>query len=116
VDKNSWAAPADVITLPADVSQGLPAAASTSDAWYVLSFDADANQTTARLDRSEHDTLKFQPDRDIATRNVGIQDIYLHGSYQVRFANDLVNVGDYVGLAGATSSLAAAIVLPRNDL
>jgi hypothetical protein len=26
-----------------------------------------------------------------------------------------VNVGDYVGLAGAGSSLAAAIVLPRDD-
>jgi len=81
----------------------------------VLSFDADARRTTVRVYASAHDKFDFRAEHDLATREFGLQDVYLHGSYQVRFARDIVNVGDYVGLAGAGSALAAAIVLPRDD-
>jgi hypothetical protein len=113
--ETNWSAPAPVTSLPSDVGQGLPAVASSGSSWHILSFDADALRTTVRVYASAHEGLEFEVQHDLATREFGLQDVYLHGSYQVRFAKELVNVGDYVGLAGAGSSLAAAIVLPRDD-
>jgi hypothetical protein len=114
-DGRQWTAPASLTNVPPNVGQGLPAAASSANAWHVLSFDADARRTTVRVYGSAHDELDFRPEHELTTRDFGLQDVYMHGSYQVRFANDLVNVGDYVGLAGAGSSVAAAVVLPRDD-
>jgi hypothetical protein len=115
VDQRRWTDPTSVGGPPTQIGQGLPAVASTDSAWYVLSFDAGPQRTTVRLYRSDHHELLFRPYQDLATLEFGRQDIYLHGSYQVRFANDLVNIGDYVGLAGSNNNLAVALVLPTEN-
>jgi hypothetical protein len=89
--------------------------AATDDAWHILSYDADSTSTTVRIYSAGQDELEFRPTRELATRSFGRQDIYLHGGYQLRSASDIAIVGDYVGLAGAGSQLAAAIVLPEAD-
>jgi hypothetical protein len=114
-DGVEWSEPAVLADLPADTSQGLPAVASTDDAWYVLTYDAGPDSTTVRLYSARHDDREFRPVQDLATRGVGADDLYLHGNYVLRSARDILIVGDYVGLAGTGTTLATTIVLPEND-
>jgi hypothetical protein len=110
-----WSAPQPLTEVPTDVSQGLPAVASTQDAWHVLSYDAGPTRTSVRIYTARHDGLKFHPTLELATRDFGLIDLNLQGNYQLHKAHDIAAVGDYVGLAGGNNQLAAAIVLPEND-
>jgi hypothetical protein len=110
-----WSEPAQLADLPADTAQGLPAVTSTKSAWHVLAYDASPTRTTVRIYSASHNECTFRPTHEIAARNIGSEDIYLHGNYQLRRAHDVAVVGDYVGLSGAGSHLAAAIVLPETD-
>jgi hypothetical protein len=115
IDGSAWSQPVQLSVAPTQVAQGLPAVTATENAWHVLSYDATETETTVRIYSARLDDLVFTPKRDIATRAVGSQDIYLHTNYQLRWAYDLLNVGDYVGLAGTDSRVAAAVVLPETD-
>jgi hypothetical protein len=115
VDGEEWSEPAALVDLAPDTSQGLPAAASTEDAWHVVAYEADETTTTVRLYSAAHGDLEFRPARALASRQVGANDLYLHGNYVLRSASDILIVGDYVGLAGAGSKLATAVVLPESD-
>jgi hypothetical protein len=114
-DGAAWSKPAPLTRSPLILGQGLATAASTESAWHILSYDAGAHETTVRIYTASHDSLDFKQSRTLATRAIGFDDIYLHTSYQLRWAFDMLNVGDYVGLAGVASSLASAIVLPEAD-
>jgi hypothetical protein len=114
-DGGRWSEPARVSRPAPDLGQGLPAVASTAHAWHVLSYDATTTATTVRIYSAGHGDLEFRPTEELATRHVGLQDIWLGGAYQLRNANDVLFVGDYVGLAGAGSHLAVAIALPERD-
>jgi hypothetical protein len=39
----------------------------------------------------------------------------VHGGYAFRWCEDVVQVGDYAGIAAAGPTLAAAFVLPESD-
>jgi hypothetical protein len=114
-DGSTWSEPQQLVDPPPDVGQGLPAVASTDTGWHVLSYDAGPDETVVRIYSADQNRLNFEATHELASRHFGLQNIFLHGAYQVRRANDLVQVGDYVGLAGAGSQLAAAIVLPEGD-
>src|SRR5207244_2415358 len=105
-------APRVLAPLPAGVSQGLPAVASTSHAWHVLVYEATAEETCVRIYSAAHSDERFQPSRELLRRRISSEDIYLHGNYQLRRSGDIAIVGDYVGLAGAGDRLAAAVVMP----
>lgn len=114
-DGERWSNPAPLTDLAPNMAQGLPAVTATSDAWHVLSYDADPTTTTVRIYSAGLRELKFRATREIAARNFGSSDVWLQGSYPIRLASDIAFVGDYVGLASADSQLAVAIVLPEDD-
>jgi hypothetical protein len=113
-DGERWSSPASLVEVPG-VAHGLPAAASTDGAWHVLSYDATDRGLAVRIYSAPHGDLTFRPTHELAARSIGFDDVYLHGSYQLRGAHDIVNVGDYVGLAGSRDRLAVAITLPETD-
>jgi hypothetical protein len=116
IDGQRWSAPAALVAdLSPEISQGLPAAASTDGAWHVVSYDAGDDSMSVRLYSAPHDDVVFRPMRALATRRFGADDIFLGSSMQIRGAGDIAIVGDYVGFAGAGSNLVPAIVLPEND-
>jgi hypothetical protein len=51
----------------------------------------------------------------LARRPISVDEIYLHGSYTLRWCEDVVQVGDYAGIATAGPNLAVAFVLPASD-
>jgi hypothetical protein len=115
-DGTSWTAPALLVEVPAGRSQGLPAVAASDDGWHVLLYEADASNLAVLVYSSPRDGRPFRVSHELATRRLGADELYLHGTYQLRLAvNDLAMPGDYVGLAAAGSTLAAAIVLPDTD-
>jgi hypothetical protein len=81
----------------------------------VLSYDAGPAETTVRIYSAAHRDLVFASTRDLATRKFGADDIFLGSNMQLRHANDIAIPGDYVGLQGAGSHIAAGFVLPEND-
>jgi hypothetical protein len=111
-DGERWSEPVWLVEPAPQLAQGLPAVAATAGGWHILSYDAGADSTTVRIYSADQAELAFAPSAELATRGFGFRDIYLHGSYQLRSAKDIVIVGDYAGLAGAGSRLVAAFVLP----
>jgi hypothetical protein len=81
----------------------------------VLVYEATAEDTCARIYSAAHSDERFQPSRELIRRRISSEDIYLHGNYQLRRSGDIAIVGDYVGLAGAGDTLAAAVVMPEDD-
>jgi hypothetical protein len=116
-DGERWSEPAPLRELSDDLSQGLPAVASTLTHWHVLSYDSTAERTEARISSAPHDNLVFRAAPALATRPFGADQFFAFGDEDVtrRFGGATVVVGDYVGLAGAGEQLAAAFVLPETD-
>jgi hypothetical protein len=114
-DGTSWSAPRPLCDVAPEVSQGMTAVASTDHAWHVLSYDVGPERSDVRVYRAPHGTSDFAAGQLLATRPFGIDELFIHGNYQLRRASDLANVGDYVGLAGCGSRLAAAVVLPAGQ-
>jgi hypothetical protein len=114
-DGTSWSPPRPLCDVSPEVSQGMTAVASTDHAWHVLSYDVGPHRSDVRVYSAPHGTSDFAAGQVLASRPFGIGELFIHGNYQLRRASDLANVGDYVGLAGCGSQLAAAIVLPAGD-
>jgi hypothetical protein len=114
-DGSSWSDAAPLSEPSPEVTQAFAVAASTDESWHVLSYDVEPASTTVRIYSAPHDDPEFRPVRDLAYRSFGTNDLWVGQSYEWRQASDVAFIGDYVGLAGAGSKLAAAIVLPGND-
>jgi hypothetical protein len=114
-DGAAWTEPRQLGAPADDAAQGLPTVASTDRAWHVLSYDTTPTETTVRIYSAPHGSVDFRPTHDLATRAFGAQDNLIGGDYQLRAATDIAIAGDYVGLAGAGSSLVAAFILPEDD-
>jgi hypothetical protein len=114
-DGCTWTAPSPLTELASDVGQGLTAVAATESAWHVLGYEAGPSRTWARIYSAELSDTRFEISRNLASREFGLQDVDLRGDWRLRNAVDIAHVGDYVGLAGSGTTLAAAIVLPQSD-
>lgn len=114
-DGTRWTDPAALAPLPADISQGLPAIAATASGWHMLVYEAGPSDTWVRSYTANYRDSRFRLNRNLAHRRFGANDIFLHGTFQLRHAYDLAQIGDYVGFAGARTSLGVAIVLPETD-
>jgi hypothetical protein len=114
-DGKEWSKAATLLEPSPDTSQGLPAVAATDDGWHVLFYESDNVRTTVKIASSPFGEPRFRPTHDLASRQFSYQDFNLLGSPEQSFASDMVRVGDYIGLAGSGSTLAAAFVLPEGD-
>jgi hypothetical protein len=115
-DGVSWTAP--VLACPdepAATSMGLPAITSDGERWWILTYLADDTSTEVALLVSEDGGLSFKHSATLSRRQFGVDDIYLHGGYSLRFCDDVVQVGDYSAIAAAGPTLAATFVLPESD-
>jgi hypothetical protein len=115
-DGETWSQPALVCAeLPPAVAMGFPAVAATDRSWWILAYLSSDEHTDVALLRAERDGGAFAVDRILASRPFGADDVYLHGNYLLAHCRDVVNVGDYVGLAASARQVAAAFVLPATD-
>jgi hypothetical protein len=112
----SWTAPARACPeVPAATSMGLPAIAGDGDRWWILAYLADDTSTEVALLEWEDGETSFRHAATLARRPIGVDEIYLHGGYAFRWCEDVVQVGDYAGIAAAGATLAATFVLPESD-
>jgi hypothetical protein len=81
----------------------------------MLAYLADSRETRVSLLRSDDGGKRFELDRVLATRPFPADEISLMGSYLLRFADDIPQIGDYVGIAASPSRVAAAFVLPETN-
>ena len=65
--------------------------------------------------RSDDGGKRFELDRVLATRPFPADEISLMGSYLLRFADDIPQIGDYVGVTALGSRVASAFVLPETN-
>jgi hypothetical protein len=115
-DGSEWTQAATLLEPPSDTSQAFPAVAATDDGWHVLFYEANSTRTTVKIASSALNELHFAPAHELASRSFGNQNFYL-GFFGLGLGAmmEMVYIGDYVGLAGAGSTLAAAFVLPEGD-
>jgi hypothetical protein len=114
-DGRTWSAPFELCPwAPADTHMGLPAVTSDGRRWWLLGYLADGKETRVALLRSD-DGRRFELDRILAKRRFPADEISLMGSYLARFADDISQVGDYVGVAASGSRVASAFVLPETN-
>jgi hypothetical protein len=115
-DGETWSEPELLCPgLPATTAVGFPAVAVTDRSWWILAFLAGDERTDVSLLRADRGGGPFEVDRVLASRPFGADDVYLHGNYLLTHCTDVVNVGDYMGLAGNGSELAAIFILPESD-
>jgi hypothetical protein len=112
-DGREWSESATLLDAPVDTSQGYPAVAATVHGWHVLFYEANNEKTSVKVASASFDTLEFQTSHEVASRPFARQQFWLgdHANWGL----DIVNIGDYTGLASAGSTIAAAFVLPEGD-
>jgi hypothetical protein len=115
-DGHTWSAPTPLAAAgdPATY-MGLPALAATATHWYILVYMATNDATDVVVLRARHGMQRFERWRTLAQRAIGGADIYFHGNYNWFRCEDVVKLGDYVGLACRGSTLAASYTLPVTD-
>jgi hypothetical protein len=115
-DGVTWSEPALLCPdIPASRSMGLPAVACDGQDWWVLTYLADDEQTEVVLLRAPLTSETFRVEASLGRRPISVNDIYLHGGYQLIKCADVVRAGDYVGLAAHENRVTACFVLPETD-
>jgi len=116
-DGVTWSAPFALCPwAPAGTHLGFPIVASQGTRWWILTYHADGRETRVSLLRSDDGGKRFELDRVLARRPFPADEISLMGSYLARFADDIPQIGDYVGLAVSKSRVASAFVLPETNV
>ena len=114
-DGVTWTGPADLAPwVPQDTHVGLPTIASDGNAWWIVGYLSDDEQTRAVFLRSDegghfelHDTL--------ATRSFPLDEIRLWGSAMLLYCHDVAHVGDYIGISATPERIAGVFILPETD-
>ena len=115
-DGITWSAPFELCpSVPAGTHMGLPAVTTQGTRWWILSYLADNKETRVVLLRSDDGGKRFELDRVLSTRPFPADEISLMGSYLLRFADDIPQIGDYVGVTALGSRVASAFVLPETN-
>lgn len=109
---HGWSVPAPALTLPAGATAGYPAVAATQDAWWLLSYQAEAFATRVLLLRSE-DGRTFAVRDTLASLPLPLEGFCADPMLSCRADLRMFTPGDYVALAAGGERLAAAYVLPR---
>jgi len=116
-DGKTWSSPRPLCPRVARNSHfGLPAVTSDGDTWRILTYVADEELTRVVELTSAAMEPRFELDRVLAARAIGVDDISLMGSYLHRLCDDVAGIGDYIGIAAAHSRVVSTFILPATDL
>ena len=109
----AWSAPYELCPwVPAGTHMGLPVVTTFGKKWWLITYLADAKETRVVLLKSD-DGRRFELHRTLATRPYPADEISLMGSYLLRFADEIPQVGDYVGISASESRIATTFALPE---
>jgi hypothetical protein len=115
-DGVQWSEPEPVLPdLPPTTMLGLADATADGDRFWIVAYLADDASTRVVLLVSDDGGRTFARHETLAERPIAVDDISLNGNYLLRHCTDVVQVGDYAGIAAAGGHVAAAFVLPEND-